>query len=765
MRSLARFAACALTVCVGVYASADDTPSSLLRESLSLARQRTDGGDVRTTAALRLGATLRLAGLPDDANAALEECATLVAKNGDPDGRDETKVELAREFFLLGNTDRAYALAAELRQREYDLLAYFMFAREAGERRDAPAAERAIRMALEIAQRPGRKIDPRMGSSLLCAIGRAANAVGHPALARKCEDLIPEPVWKAALTADRAESSARAGDGEQALRTAAQAADPHMAILALARVAGVFGREPRLASQADECIFGPRPESVLHAAKGLKDAEKRDFALRIAVGRIGASGNVAAARRLAREITSPAARLLAIAPLVEASIAAELPTMLAACSAEDRPALAEVLVVACGRSGLAPQALSASEHVPQGWSRIRALCDAAKFLPADAARPLLTAAIDQLSHLSDRGLRCVARSQIALTAQRAGDYATAAEQSDSACGEASEIESVDDLRAVLPQTMEAALDCRRSHTAAQAVLTALRRTSDPALRDVLLPLLVDAGHADAALREVAAAPPENDYAKRFFAYRLARNGRVAEAVRFARTLTDRSRAEVLCDIARALLPDATPTSKSPRRVALSLHGGWFYWPHRLERAGIAWDVMPFLTPYEEGAAGLAARYSMLGYPGAGDHLIPCSPIGVEHVRRYLREGGGLFGICAGQLFATGHPNGHRFVAGDFYYLRGSGPHQVRMTGRHPAAPALPSTIIINRQNGDFMIPRPGCDVLGWYDDQHLCAAVMASHYGLGRVVVSSPHPEGDNSYSPTDRLCIEITRWILDCGW
>ena len=42
------------------------------------------------------------------------------------------------------------------------------------------------------------------------------------------------------------------------------------------------------------------------------------------------------------------------------------------------------------------------------------------------------------------------------------------------------------------------------------------------------------------------------------------------------------------------------------------------------------------------------------------------------------------------------------------------------------------------------------------------AAVIAARYGHGRVVVSSPHPEGDNSLSPTDRLCIEVTRWILE---
>lgn len=744
-----------------IQASAQNTPTELLSESLALAKQRTDRGETRTMGAMRLGATFRMAGLKSEAKVALEECAALVAQDSNADSRDETKVELAREFLLLGDMDRAYALASELTEREYGLLACFIFAREALEMSDSPGAERGIRRALEIVKTPGRKIDLRMGSSLLCAIGRIANAIKQTDLARACEDVIPDPVWKSALTGDRAEALATDGQFDEAIKVAGESVDPHMAVLAVARV------ECQRSLGKDTRSRGVRADALLAVANRIKESDKRDFALRIAVGKLASAGDKTAATLIANEIKHPAAKFLALSPFVEESSFDSLMTLLKECPPDDRSALAEVLVVSCGKHGLAEHALKAIEHVPPGWPRVRVLCDAAKFLNSESASRLLGSAADQLSHITDSGWRCVARCQIALAAHRVGDAKSAEKQLGLACNEALKIESSDDFSAVLPQVIEAALDCQQHELATKTLNDALQRQPHAALRDVLVPLLIEAGQPDAALKEVAAAPLENDYARRFMAYRLAKAGRIAEAVKFANTLNARSRPEALGDIARAQLPDvAPPKPSSPkavsRRVALSSHGGWFYWPHRLERAGIAWDVMPFSTPYQEGFAGLRVRYSMLGFPGAGDHLIPSSPVGVEQVRRYLRDGGGLFGICAGQLFATGHPNGHRFVPADFYYLRGNGPHQVQMTGRHPASPALPPTIIINRQNGDFMIPRPGCDVIGWYDNQNICAAVMASHYGLGRVVVSSPHPEGDNSFSPTDRLCIEVTRWILE---
>jgi hypothetical protein len=744
----------ALASILSLQAIATDTsPGALLAESWELAKNRVDHGDVRTMAALRIGETMRMAGMKDAAVAAFDECLALVAQGGDADNRDEAKIELAREFLLLGLPERAHGLARELKVREFDLAGQCILARTALELGDAAEAERAVREALALARTPGRKTD-RMGRAMLCALGRAAVELKQPGLARECEDAIADAVWKSALTGDRAASMAGSGNLGEALRIAAQAADEHMAVLAHARVMAALIKRGIAAEQISSALMA--------VAAKMKETDKREFALRIAAGVVAAAGDVKSAAKIAAEIQSPTTRLLAMGPFVEAASFNDLMSLLSQSAAADQSALAEMLAVGCGKRGLAGQALTVAAKVTQGWPRVRALCDAAKGPGKEGATKLLAAAVDELSRVPDAGWRCIARSRVALAAHRGGDAKLADEQIAAARGEAMRIESADDYRAVLPQVIEAALDCGGKELAATTLGDALKRKPVPALRDVLVPMLIEAGQPDAALAETAAASLENDFARRFVAYRLARAGRVADAVTFAGKFNSRLRAEALCDIARAQLPAVPPRHVPFRRVGLSLHGGWMSWTPRLERMGLPWEVMPLSTPYEEGAAGLAARYTMLGFPGAGDHHIQCSAAGIEHVRGFLRDGGGLFGICAGQLFAIGHPYGHRFVPADFYYLRGGGPHEVQMAAGQPAGAGLPSQIIIVRRNGDFMLPRPGCDVIGWYDNENICAAVIAARYGLGRVVVSSPHPEGDNSFSPTDRLCIELTRWILE---
>ena len=99
--------------------------------------------------------------------------------------------------------------------------------------------------------------------------------------------------------------------------------------------------------------------------------------------------------------------------------------------------------------------------------------------------------------------------------------------------------------------------------------------------------------------------------------------------------------------------------------------------------------MPFSVPYEAGAEGLKARYSMLAYPGTGGHASHVAVAGAENMRQYLYSGGGFFGICAGQFLATRR----QFVACDTVYMRGHGPHQIQMRKDHPIALGLPPVII------------------------------------------------------------------------
>jgi hypothetical protein len=275
-------------------------------------------------------------------------------------------------------------------------------------------------------------------------------------------------------------------------------------------------------------------------------------------------------------------------------------------------------------------------------------------------------------------------------------------------------------------------------------------------------MLIDAGWAEEALAECAKSRLKEDFPQRLIAYRLAKSGHVADAVKFISEVHYRVKAEALADIAFAQLPAPKIDEAKPRVVGMSFHGGWMYWMMRLERMGLPWEIMPFSTPYEIGSAGLTAKYSMLGYPGTGGHQIQVSAAGEDHVRDFIHGGGGMFGICAGQLLASGHPYGHKFIPSDFYYMRGQGAHQVQMPRSHPMSLTLPREMIITRMNGDFLLPRAGCDVIGWYDRQSVCAAVVTANYGLGRVVASSPHPESGSEFNGNDRLCIAAMLWILE---
>lgn len=745
----------------------ETTTQSLLAEAMSIAKRRSDLGDTRITAALRLGATMRLAGHKESARAALDECRMLIAKVGDVDTRDETKVELARQYLLLGMPAQARELVGEVTAREYDITGHCLLARTALEMGDLSEAERAVRTGVALAQKPGRKLGPLMGNAMLCDLSRVARELKRPELAGQCEAAISVGTWKSAVIGDHAEDLERLGQTQEALRIASQAPEEHMAVVALARI--VAARYERVRGREGPEDAARLLSELLKAATRIKETDKRDFALRIAAGKIAGAGDVRTATKVASEIKSPASRLLALISVVDDPAEMQrLMVLLSACTPSDQPALAAILASHYGAKGFSTLALDTVKHVPAGWPRVRTLCDATRLATSrhrQGAIKILVAAAQELDAIRDEGWRSHARIQIAMHAHRLGIRHGVDEQLDVACRDALKLTPAEDRRAVLPQVIEAALWCGRADLATKTLHDALQRNPEPELRNALVPMLVDANQPEAALAECTKAPLSDDFAQRFVIYRLTKAGRVADARTLAGQLRPTSRAEALADIALAKCDRPASPSRPVRRgprVGMTLHGGWFYWLYRLERMGVAWEVMPFSLAYEESAKELAGRYAMLGYPGTGGHQIQTSAPGMEHLRDFLRDGGGLFGICAGQLFATGHPSGHRFVPADYYYLRGGGPHVVQMERGHPASPDLPAKIIINRANGDFLLPRPGCDVIGWYDDQKICAAVITAHYGLGRVVVSSPHPEGDQSYSPTDRLCIELTRWLLE---
>lgn len=742
-----------VTLVLGEAVCMCQEPKELLKESLQIALKRPDKGDVPLTAALRLAITMRMAGMETEAAEALDHGLKMCAAVTDDDVRDETSVEFCRELVLAGQTARARELVSKLTMREYELVAWLFIAQASWEKEDATEAERAVADALKHVETSGRKLE-RMGQATVCALSRLARSMGRVELAERLRNAAKDAVWKSAMLGDEAEALAKQGEVEKALHLCVQCEDPHMATLAHARVAVVMFQQKAPLTAA--------MKGLQQSAKKIKEADTRDFALRIAAGKVMAAGDADTAMKVAEEIQNPVIRLLATMPLVTGSTFEAMLAEVSRVEKTDQPMLAEVLTLCCGKRRLGDQALKAAAESGAGWPRVRALCGAAKHMtPADAAK-LLDAAARELPAISDTAWHCHALEEMALSAHHAGDVQRAGRYLTDACAEALHLTAVEERAHVLPEVVESALLMQDQPLALKALTEALQADLKPPLRETLLPLLIDAGAADAALAECAKNPLTEDFPQRLVACRLAKAGRVADAVKFVSEASYRVKAEALADIAFAQLPASPVVETKPKVVGMSFHGGWMYWMSRLERMGLPWEIMPFSIPYATGSAGLAAKYSMLGYPGAGGHQIQVSAAGEEHVRDFLHGGGGLFGICAGQLFANGHPYGHKFVPTDFYYMRGQGAHQVQMPKAHPMSLTLPREMIITRMNGDFLLPRAGCDVIGWYDRQNVCAAVVTANYGLGRVVASSPHPESGSEYNANDRLCVAALFWILE---
>jgi tetratricopeptide (TPR) repeat protein len=348
------------------------------------------------TAFLRLGATMRVAGMKDEALAALERVIAMADKASDESTRDETRVELCRELTLLGKPDRARDLVTQIKARQYDLVAWLFIAQAALERGDPAEAERTVRDALNQIESSRRKPD-RMGGSALCALSCLARSMNKPELARQCASLVNDPIWKSAMLGDEAESLAESGQAAEALRVATQAEDPHLAVLAHARAAAAMFRQKQ--SPADSVA------TILQTAAKTRSSDARDFALRMAARKFASAGDTETALKIVAEIKCPAMRLLAAMPSVNENSFQAMLADLQKCAGDEQPLLAEVLTVACGARGLTDQALGASALTVPGWPRVRALTDAMDRARGGGTTKLAGAAERELAHITDAGWR------------------------------------------------------------------------------------------------------------------------------------------------------------------------------------------------------------------------------------------------------------------------------------------------------------------------------------------------------------------------
>jgi len=121
--------------------------------------------------------------------------------------------------------------------------------------------------------------------------------------------------------------------------------------------------------------------------------------------------------------------------------------------------------------------------------------------------------------------------------------------------------------------------------------------------------------------------------------------------------------------------------------------------------------------------------------------------GFREIREFVKRGGLYIGICAGAYIAAerveveGHPKGLGIIDIENVRRRGMGLVKITITNMsHPLAEGCPKTMSIWYQNGPYMKPGKGVEVIARYDEEY--AAIVCSTYGDGRVVVFSPHPEG-----------------------
>lgn len=121
--------------------------------------------------------------------------------------------------------------------------------------------------------------------------------------------------------------------------------------------------------------------------------------------------------------------------------------------------------------------------------------------------------------------------------------------------------------------------------------------------------------------------------------------------------------------------------------------------------------------------------------------------GFDKIREFVASGGGYIGICAGAYLAAkivevpGKPEGLGII--NITNVRKSGRGLVNITivnPNHPLAKDCPKVMKIWYQNGPYIIPGKGVEVIAVYNEKY--AAIVCSRYGKGTVVIFSPHPEG-----------------------
>jgi glutamine amidotransferase-like uncharacterized protein len=164
-------------------------------------------------------------------------------------------------------------------------------------------------------------------------------------------------------------------------------------------------------------------------------------------------------------------------------------------------------------------------------------------------------------------------------------------------------------------------------------------------------------------------------------------------------------------------------------------------------------------------SGELAEFDVLIHPGgsASEQARTLGEDGRERLRRFVKDGGGFVGICAGAYLASAQYRWslgilNAAVVDDEHWERGIGKVQLRLPSAGRAALDLDQEIIpIHYNNGPLLAPGnekqlAGYELLAAYESEIAengaptgimkgTTAIARGEFGKGRVICFSPHPE------------------------
>ncbi len=179
-------------------------------------------------------------------------------------------------------------------------------------------------------------------------------------------------------------------------------------------------------------------------------------------------------------------------------------------------------------------------------------------------------------------------------------------------------------------------------------------------------------------------------------------------------------------------------------------------------------------------AGALSQFTVVIFPGGSGRgqAKALGREGIVAVRSFVHAGGGYLGVCGGSYLATGRPgwkrDGNRLSIINAMprfrtaWFRGKGVVQIEFTeqGRTMLGTAQ-SRLNVPYQNGPILMPAGNTELPPYVTVAHYrteiwntpaqkgtmvnTPAIIGAPFGKGRVIISSPHPEG----SPE-------TRWVFE---